>query len=124
LEQEPEHRFERILFDAKNAIVQARDDAEVMRRLRRMKADGALLIALADLGEVWPITHLIDAQTRLADAAVDSAVRYLLMDSRIRGKPKRAAPPAPPGAGGPSRPSSTLKPDWRARRSTRRCAPC
>jgi glutamate-ammonia-ligase adenylyltransferase len=93
LEQEPEHRFERILFDAKNAIVQARDDAEVMRRLRRMKADGALLIALADLGEVWPITHLIDAQTRLADAAVDSAVRYLLMDSRIRGKLKRAEPP-------------------------------
>jgi glutamate-ammonia-ligase adenylyltransferase len=99
LEQEPEQRFERILSDARNAIVQARDDAEVMRQLRRMKADGALLIALADLGEVWPITHLIDAQTRLADAAVDSAARYLLMDSRIRGKLKLAEPPDPARSG-------------------------
>src|SRR5215831_17689901 len=50
LEAEPERRFRDILADVSGAIAATRDEAEVMRLLRRMKAEGALLIALADIG--------------------------------------------------------------------------
>src|SRR6476659_1489843 len=48
LEAEPERRFRDILADARRAIATTRDEAEVMRLLRRMKAEAALLMALAD----------------------------------------------------------------------------
>src|SRR5262249_61287290 len=47
LEAEPERRFRDILADAKRAVAATCDEAEVMRLLRRMKAEAALLIALA-----------------------------------------------------------------------------
>src|SRR3981189_506976 len=55
LEAEPERRFDDILTDAKRAIAAAHGEAEVMRLLRRMKSEAALLIALADIGGVWSI---------------------------------------------------------------------
>src|SRR3954467_7356022 len=88
LEAEPERRFDEILIDTKRAIAAARDEAEVMRLLRHMKATGALLIALADIGEIWPVMQVIERQTRLADAAVGSAVDYLLAEARRRGRLK------------------------------------
>ena len=36
----------------------ADDEAEAMRLLRRMKAEAALLIALADIGGVWPVMRV------------------------------------------------------------------
>ena len=43
---------------------------EAMRILRRMKAEAALLIALADIGGVWPVMRATQALTELADTAV------------------------------------------------------
>src|SRR3954451_5291838 len=88
LEAEPERRFEEILIDTKRDIATARDEAEVMRLLRHMKATGALLIALADIGGIWPVMQVIERQTRLADAAVGRAVDYLLADAQRRGRLK------------------------------------
>jgi glutamate-ammonia-ligase adenylyltransferase len=88
LETEPEHRFRDILADARRAIAATRDEAEVMRLLRRMKAEAALLIALADIGVVWPVTQVVDLQTMLADAAVGAAVDYLLEAAQRSGKLK------------------------------------
>src|SRR5215813_3704611 len=88
LEAEPERRFRDILADAKRAIAATRDEAEVMRLLRRMKAEAALLIALAGIGGVWPVTQVVDLQTMLADAAVGAAVDHLLADARRRGRVK------------------------------------
>src|SRR5512133_2946696 len=65
LETDPERRFDDILAEATRAIAATHDDGEVMRQLRRMKAEAALLIALADIGGVWPVTQVIDLQTRL-----------------------------------------------------------
>src|SRR3954452_2318377 len=73
LEAEPERRFDEILIDTKRAIAAARDEAEVMRLLRHMKATGALLIALADIGGIWPVMQVIERQTRLAAAPRGSA---------------------------------------------------
>src|SRR5207253_4787855 len=88
LEAEPERRFDDILADAQRTLAAAHEEAEVMRVLRRMKADAALLIALADVGGIWPITKVIDLQTRLADTAVSTAVDYLISDAQRRGKLK------------------------------------
>jgi [glutamine synthetase] adenylyltransferase / [glutamine synthetase]-adenylyl-L-tyrosine phosphorylase len=91
LEDDPERRFERILSDARQEVMLAPDEREVMRLLRNMKADAALLIALCDLGGVWQITQLVELQTRLAETAVGLAVDYLLADARRRGKLKKMA---------------------------------
>ena len=93
LEDDSERRFERILSDASHKVMLAPDEREVMRLLRSMKADAALLIALCDLGGVWGITQLIELQTRLAETAVGLAVDYLLADACRRGKLKMADVP-------------------------------
>jgi len=95
LEAEPERRFDEILADARGAIAAAQDEPEVMHLLRRMKAEAALLIALADIGGVWPVMQVIDRQTRLADVAVGSAVDYLFADAQRRGKLKSSEAKGP-----------------------------
>jgi glutamate-ammonia-ligase adenylyltransferase len=95
LEAEPERRFTDIIADAKGAIAATRDEAEVMRVLRRMRAEAALLIALADIGGVWPITQVIERQTLLADAAVGAAVDYLIVEAQRRGRLKLVEPSRP-----------------------------
>ena len=95
LEAEPERRFDEILADARGAIAAAQDEPEVMHLLRRMKAEAALLIALADIGGVWPVMQVIERQTRLADVAVGSAVDYLFADAQRRGKLKSSEAKGP-----------------------------
>ncbi len=46
-----------------------------------MKADAALLIALADIGGVWPVRDVTRALTDLAETALQIAVHYLLRDA-------------------------------------------
>ena len=58
-----------------------------MRVLRRMKAQAALLIALADIGGVWPVARVTAALTDFADAAVDACRRF----SACRGRQARTA---------------------------------
>ncbi len=84
LESEPRHRFDGILESRMASVAATSDEAEVIRLLRRMKAEASLLIALADLGGVWPVTQVIALQTALADAAVGAAVDYLIADAQRR----------------------------------------
>ncbi len=53
-------------------------EAELMAALRRARAEVALLTALADLGGVWDVSTFTAAITDFADAAVGSAVRFIL----------------------------------------------
>ena len=66
-----------------------------MRLLRAMKAEAALLIALADIGGVWAVMRVDRALTRLADTAVGGAVRYLLAAAVRAGKLAPADPRRP-----------------------------
>ena len=84
LQSDPDSRFDAILAGATRAIAAATDEAEVMRLLRRMKAEAALLTALADIGGVWPVMRVTAALTALADTAVGAAVRHLLADAARR----------------------------------------
>src|SRR6202042_2286385 len=71
-------------------VVAASSEAEAMRPLRRMKSEAALLIALCDIGGVWPVMRVTAALTDLAVASVQSALRYLLRQEAARG---RLSPP-------------------------------
>jgi len=92
LQAEPERHLASLLADAGAAVIAAADEDEAMRGLRRMKAEAALLIALCDLGGVWPVMQATRALTAVADTAVEAALRFLLgglvRDGRI-------APPDP-----------------------------
>src|SRR5258708_4863909 len=63
-----------------------------MHRLRRMKSEAALLIALADIGGVWPVMRVTAALTDLAVASVQTALRFVLRQEAARG---RLSPPDP-----------------------------
>ncbi len=60
--------------------------------LRIAKRRGALLIALADLGGLWRLEQVTRALTRLADAAVQTGLQFLVDAEAARGK--LAADPA------------------------------
>jgi [glutamine synthetase] adenylyltransferase / [glutamine synthetase]-adenylyl-L-tyrosine phosphorylase len=64
----------------------ASSEADVMRLLRRMKSEAALLIALCDIGGVWPVMRVTAALTELAVASVQSALRYVLGQEAARGR--------------------------------------
>ena len=86
LQSEPEAHFRLILERAFSANINGADDATLMRVLRQIKAEAALLIGVADIGGVWPITQVTFALTELADTTFQAAVRHLLKDVVKRGK--------------------------------------
>jgi glutamate-ammonia-ligase adenylyltransferase len=90
LNSDPDRHLAALLAKSAKALDAAKDETEVMRLLRRMKAEAALLIALADIGGVWPVMRATRALTELADTAVGRAVRFLLREAIGRGKFKPA----------------------------------
>ncbi|MGE0604860.1 MAG: bifunctional [glutamine synthetase] adenylyltransferase/[glutamine synthetase]-adenylyl-L-tyrosine phosphorylase, partial [Xanthobacteraceae bacterium] len=88
LEEEPEAATQRILTEYARAALDAESDADAQVALRAMKREGALLIALADIGGVWSLDEVTDALTRLADKAVRTAVDRLLLAAAKAGKIK------------------------------------
>ncbi len=92
---DPDSHLTELLTETACAVASSQDEDEAMRLLRRMKAEAALLIALADIGGVWPVMRAARALTDLADTAVDAAVRFILADAARAGhlKPKNKAQP-------------------------------
>ena len=88
----PESHLKKLLADVAGALSVTVEEAEAMRLLRRTKAEAALLIAICDIGGVWPVLQVTRALTELADCMVQGAVRFLLGDAVRRG---RLTPPDP-----------------------------
>lgn len=86
LRADPEQHLKTLLNQHGDAAAFSKNDAEAMAQLRRMKADAALLIALADIGGVWPVMRTARALTDLADTAVDAATRFVLTDAGRAGR--------------------------------------
>ena len=82
----PDEAFAALLAEARRSPAAAPRQEDVMRGLRRMKAEAALLIALADIGGAWPVARVTQALTEVAETALGAAVRYLLGDAAKRGK--------------------------------------
>src|SRR5665213_895559 len=92
---DPDRHLASLLAGHSRAVAATTDAAKAMRLLRRMKAEAALLIALADIGGVWPVMRATRALTDLADAAVDAATRFVLAEAARDGRlaPKDKARP-------------------------------
>ena len=93
----PDTALAALLAKTKNAAVAAHAQADVQRILRHMKAEAALLIALADIGGVWPVVRVTGALTDVADAALSAGVHFLLNEAAKRKKlttPDRKNPEA------------------------------
>ncbi len=90
LDSDPDAALAALLAETKNAAATARALADVQRILRRMKAEAALMIALADIGGVWPVARVTGALTDVADTALAAAVHFLLSEAVKR---KKLVPP-------------------------------
>lgn len=85
LEIPPQAHTANLVDNLHARVAAAADQTAVMRLLRQFKAEVALLTALADLGNVWPVMTVTAKLTHAADAAVQSAVRYLFQAATLRG---------------------------------------
>ncbi len=83
---DPDTHLDALFEEHASAAANAADEAEAMRQLRHMKAEAALLIALADIGGVWPVMRAARALTDLADSAVDAATRFVLREAARAGR--------------------------------------
>src|SRR5580700_6745268 len=92
LECEPERYLAHLIEQTRREVLDAAAESDVMQSLRRMKSEAALLIALCDIGGVWPVMQVTAALTDLAVASVQSALHFLLRQEIARG---RMTPPDP-----------------------------
>ncbi|MFS8038833.1 bifunctional [glutamine synthetase] adenylyltransferase/[glutamine synthetase]-adenylyl-L-tyrosine phosphorylase [Xanthobacter sp. AM11] len=89
---DPRAHLHHLIATCAGAIAEARAEAEVMRALRRMRSEAALLIALADIGGAFDLVAVTAALSDVADAAVRGALDFLLADAARAG---RLLPPDP-----------------------------
>jgi glutamate-ammonia-ligase adenylyltransferase len=83
---EPELHLSKLIETASREVFATGGEAEVMRLLRLLKAEAALLTALCDIGGVWPVMQVTAALTDLAVNSVQMALRYLLRQEAVRGR--------------------------------------
>jgi glutamate-ammonia-ligase adenylyltransferase len=92
LQSEPDRHLIQLIEEARRGVSAAPNEAQAMQLLRRAKAEAALLIALCDIGGVWPVMRVTAALTDFAVASVQSALHFLLLQETARG---RILPPDP-----------------------------
>jgi glutamate-ammonia-ligase adenylyltransferase len=83
---DPEPHLAALVAEITLGAAAATTEAEVMALLRRMKSEAALLIALCDIGGVWPVMRVTEALTDLAVTSVQCALRHLLRQECARGR--------------------------------------
>ena len=92
---EPERHLAELIDRMARDAGAASSEADMMQRLRRMKAEAALLIALCDIGGVWPVMRVTAALTDFAVAAVRAALRHVLLQETARGRLQPVHPDDP-----------------------------
>src|SRR5262249_12256590 len=60
---EPDQHLASLIAATTADVLAAAEESEAMRQLRRMKSDAALLIALCDIGGVWPVMRVTEAMS-------------------------------------------------------------
>src|SRR5258705_5115077 len=92
---DPEAHLAQLIERTSRDVSAAPNEADVMQLLRRAKSEAALLIALCDIGGVWPGMRGTAALTDFAVASVQSALRYLLRQEAARGRVTATNPHRP-----------------------------
>jgi len=83
---DPQSHLAQLIETTSRDVFAASSEADVMRLLRRMKSEAALMTALCDIGGVWPVIQVTAALTDIATASVQTALRYLLRQEAVRGR--------------------------------------
>ena len=86
LNTSPEAHFDKILASAAREAGSAESIRDTMRILRLAKNEIAFLIALADLGGLWPVEEVTRRLSAAADCFVSLAVRFLLQRAAKAGQ--------------------------------------
>ena len=86
LQCEPDGHIAALIGKAVADAAAAASEADIMTALRRMKSEAALLIALCDIGGVWPVMRVTRALTDIAVTSVQCAIRFLLKQEAARGR--------------------------------------
>jgi glutamate-ammonia-ligase adenylyltransferase len=97
LTRDPEAHLKEAQAALEAAVEEAPSSKEVMAHLRHYKRRMALLVALADLGQVWMCKTCIEAMSVTADATLKAAIGFLFRKAR-------EARQIVAGEGGPSEP--------------------
>ncbi len=84
LRSDPSSRIETLIEETRAQTLS--NEAELMRFLRQVKQEAALLIALADLSKTWETLEATAALTRVADATLSAAVAFTLREAALAGK--------------------------------------
>ncbi len=98
LTTDPDARRDALLADIAAFAGPQTATADLMRELRRFRQAMALLIALADIGGVWPVETVTAALSATADMAVKLAAEHALHQAAGLGR-IALADPAEPGKG-------------------------
>ena len=61
-------------------------NGDLAAHLRRAKARAALLVAVADIGGLWPVAQVTDALSRFAEGAIAAAVDFLVDQAKANGE--------------------------------------
>ncbi len=88
LEHEPNKSVDDICTRLLSDVSSWDTEAAAMAALRLAKARAAMVIALADCGRIWDVTQTIEALTYFADAAVNAAANWLLLQAHRKGRIK------------------------------------
>ena len=86
LQSDPDSHLAALIDKTVADVAAASDEAAVMAALRRMKSEAALLIALCDIGGVWPVMQVTRGLTDIAVISVQCAIRFLLKQEAARGR--------------------------------------
>jgi glutamate-ammonia-ligase adenylyltransferase len=100
LQSHPDSLLAALIAQTRRDAANEADEAKVMRLLRRMKSEAALLIALCDIGGVWPVMRVTKALTDVAVTSVQCAVHYLMAQEVARGRLLASDPKKPEEASG------------------------
>ena len=87
IDSEPEAVFANLCVECLKLGLKATKH-EIALGLRIKKQQAALLIGLADLGNVWSVTQVTQALTQFADACLNASVNFLLRDYADKQKMK------------------------------------
>src|SRR5436309_1098929 len=82
----PEQHLAELIANTSARRFPATSEADLMQLLRRQKSEAALLIALCDVGGVWPVMRVTAALTDFAVASVRAALRFVLQQEASRGR--------------------------------------
>ena len=87
VETGPEDSLRQALAET-TAAAQSEDEATIMARLRRLRQRVALLVALADIAELWTVEQVTQALSDFAEAALEASIRFLLLMAERNGQIK------------------------------------